>query len=128
MRDAATMIDGTPKLALTILPIAVLGGALLGRLSAPEAGPRPAVGEHILLTGRAGACHDMHGTDLRGAALAGTALRDADLREANLEHADLRGACLDMANLAGARYDRVTRWPAGFRPRRRGAIECGRKT
>jgi uncharacterized protein YjbI with pentapeptide repeats len=83
--------------------------------------------------------------DLRGADLKGVDLRGADLRGALLWKADLRGANLTSAllgffesvegrydsladltgaNLWGAVYDRNTRWPAGFAPGLRGAVEA----
>ena len=38
-------------------------------------------------------------------------------------HIDLTGARgLETANLIGARYDALTRWPAGFEPQQHGAI------
>jgi hypothetical protein len=55
-------------------------------------------------------------TDFRGADL-----RGADLRWALLAGADLREADLEGAKLNGAVYDRFTRWPPGFNPRKRGA-------
>ena len=36
--------------------------------------------------------------------------------------AKLRGVTLTGADLTGARYDHLTRWPAGFDPARHGAI------
>jgi hypothetical protein len=51
-------------------------------------------------------------------------LERADLKDALLEGADLRGARLQGARLAGAVYDAHTRWPAGFRPRKHGAVNA----
>jgi Pentapeptide repeats (8 copies) len=78
---------------------------------------------------------DLRQADLRGAILRGSDLRAANLAGADLRGSDLTGACLDCrrwprrllspvrspANLQGARYDRQTRWPAGFRPEEHGA-------
>jgi uncharacterized protein YjbI with pentapeptide repeats len=62
-------------------------------------------------------------------------LVDADLTNANLERADLRGADLSGAQLVGchlenalmegARFDAVTKFPAGFEPSRRGLVRSG---
>jgi Pentapeptide repeats (8 copies) len=75
------------------------------------------------------------GVDFRSASLRGACFRGANLIGANLAGADLRGADLSGAalymtedeepiclpNLQGARYDRHTRWPEGFRPEEHGA-------
>jgi uncharacterized protein YjbI with pentapeptide repeats len=66
--------------------------------------------------------------NLAGALLGGADLRGADLASADLSRANLRGADLSTsrglarAKLHGARYDRQTRWPAGFDPERHGAV------
>jgi uncharacterized protein YjbI with pentapeptide repeats len=77
-------------------------------------------------------------TNLRGACLRAAHLGGADLTGTDLRAADLRGAVLSdpetgsrgmpagdadlhRARLRGARYDRFTRWPAGFDPGARGA-------
>jgi uncharacterized protein YjbI with pentapeptide repeats len=60
--------------------------------------------------------------DLSHADLTLASLGNANLRGANLCGADFNGAWLPGTNLTGARYDATTRWPAGFRPERRGAI------
>jgi Pentapeptide repeats (8 copies) len=57
--------------------------------------------------------------NLEGAHLAGTklnraALSGAILRRANLEGSQLVAADLDGADLEAAKYDRRTKWPAGF--------------
>jgi hypothetical protein len=38
----------------------------------------------------------------------------------------MTGANLTKATVTGARYDALTRWPAGFDPARHGAILVGR--
>jgi uncharacterized protein YjbI with pentapeptide repeats len=48
-------------------------------------------------------------------------MEGADLTRADLRGADLTGADLG-ADLGDARYDANTRWPAGFDPRKHGAI------
>ncbi len=62
------------------------------------------------------------------------ALRTADLRQVDLREADVTGKDLSDADLTGAlldglKYDRFTRWPAGFDPLRLGAMlvppDCG---
>jgi uncharacterized protein YjbI with pentapeptide repeats len=69
---------------------------------------------------------DLHGADLGQSLLDGADLSDANLAQAILDPAVLRGTNLasavhlDRASLAYARYDRHTRWPAGFDP---GAIQ-----
>lgn len=87
--------------------------------------------------------------NLREADLRGALLLDADLQGADLRGANLQGTALDHLcdlvtitveegptgrpvrvvsthgldpNLRGARYDRRTRWPAGFDPVRAGAV------
>jgi uncharacterized protein YjbI with pentapeptide repeats len=95
---------------------------------------------------------DLHGANLCGANLRGADLTHACLNGATLAGADLRGVCFDdtpmgltyvdfllldkvtgrwrsvppvtlmNVDLRGARYDRTTRWPAGFDPKRHGAI------
>lgn len=52
---------------------------------------------------------------LAGTRLAGSCFRKCDLRRADLAGADLRGL----------RYDRFTRWPAGFDPVEHGAVLDG---
>jgi CheY-like chemotaxis protein len=88
---------------------------------------------------------DLREANLQGASLLGAVLRRARLQQANLRDAtlysadlwgaslsqadlrgtDLRGAIVEQANLSGAllvgaRYDRQTRWPAGFDPNAHG--------
>jgi hypothetical protein len=60
---------------------------------------------------------DLRREDLSGACLVNTDLSDTDLRGADLSGADLENACL-----RGALYDGQTRWPAGFDPKRHGAV------
>jgi hypothetical protein len=65
--------------------------------------------------------------NLQTADLFNADLRDADMTDANLEGAKLEGAKLTGAklirvNLHGALYDVATRWPAGFKPIKAGAI------
>jgi hypothetical protein len=72
--------------------------------------------------------------DLRGACMVRTRcfdtdfrhadLRRTDLRDALLAGADLRGAHLQGARLTGAVYDRSTRWPSGFSPKKHGAVSA----
>src|SRR5262245_37944915 len=62
---------------------------------------------------------DGRGADLRRAYL-GPGLPITDLRQSNVAGADLSEADLGHARLEGARYDRRTRWPAGFRPEEHG--------
>lgn len=64
--------------------------------------------------------------DLRGADLRDANFRFVDLSGAHLEGADLIGANLDGSNLTRATYDEDTRWPAGFDPRRAGALLMSR--
>jgi hypothetical protein len=66
---------------------------------------------------------DLAGADLTGADLRGAILQRTTLGEADLRRADLRGANLTGADLKGAHYDAFTRWPAGFDPRRHGAVK-----
>jgi uncharacterized protein YjbI with pentapeptide repeats len=73
---------------------------------------------------------DLRGADLRkaylgGANLAGTDLRGADLRVSSwweVSWGDGRIVPQTTTDLTGARYDAQTRWPAGFDPRKHGAI------
>ncbi len=51
----------------------------------------------------------------------GADLSRCDLRGATLAGAQLQFANLTGADLTGARYDRHTRWPAGFAPENYGA-------
>jgi uncharacterized protein YjbI with pentapeptide repeats len=67
--------------------------------------------------------------DLSGAQLDLAALGDVRLQGARLTGADLRGAWLAGlgssprgVDFRGALYDRTTRWPVGFDPRRHGAV------
>jgi hypothetical protein len=55
--------------------------------------------------------------------LRGADLRDANLRDALLAGADLRWAQLSGARLQGAVYDKSTRWPQGFNPKKHGAMQ-----
>ena len=48
-------------------------------------------------------------------------LTEVDFRRADLRRASFRSACLWEVDFRGAFYDRFTRWPAGFDPRKRGA-------
>jgi hypothetical protein len=59
---------------------------------------------------------DLRRANLRGATLAGAGLVKADLREVDLSQADLSEAVL-----RGAKYNHMTRWPAGFDPASAGA-------
>lgn len=61
--------------------------------------------------------------DLNSADLTGASLWGADLRNADLRGAKLGGANLKDIRLSGARYNRFTRWPAGFAPKHQGAAE-----
>ncbi len=65
---------------------------------------------------------NLRGADLKEAILTGVDLRYANLRGANLRGADLKEADLRMANLNEVRYNSLTSWPAGFDPKKRGAI------
>jgi hypothetical protein len=65
---------------------------------------------------------DLEGAWLAGTALAGVDLRGANLRNADLQYTDLRGARLQGADLRGAQYNSKTHWPAGFDPKKAGAI------
>ena len=58
--------------------------------------------------------HNSQQADMRRVDLRYSGLRHADLRQADLCSADLVGAKLTGANLTSARYDHLTRWPAGF--------------
>lgn len=71
------------------------------------------------------------GADLRGATLDGAICRQTNFRDANLgrdnlngrtslKSADLTGAILDGAILSDVVYDNVTKFPAGFDPRKHG--------
>jgi len=73
---------------------------------------------------------DLRRANLRGADLGGAKLGGADLRGADLTGSSLLGGCAvngteivmwREAVLKGARYDRFTRWPSGFRPEEHGA-------
>ncbi|HTE20733.1 MAG TPA: pentapeptide repeat-containing protein [Armatimonadota bacterium] len=75
----------------------------------------------LILSGAHLAGAQLRAANLRHVYMRGGDLRDVDLREADLTGADLAGADLAGADLRGARYDRFTRWPAGFDPRARGA-------
>lgn len=76
------------------------------------------------------ACANLTGADLQEASLQDVTLHGADLTRADLRGAILVGADLtatkglDHAKLAGAEYDHYTRWPAGFDPRRYGAVRA----
>jgi uncharacterized protein YjbI with pentapeptide repeats len=59
---------------------------------------------------------------LVGAHLTGTDLTGADLERADLTDTNLARAKLAQANLEGATYNFGTVWPAGFQPRKRGAV------
>jgi hypothetical protein len=60
---------------------------------------------------------NLNRADLTGANLTGAQLFEADLRAANLT-----GAELADASLTDARYNRETRWPAGFDPAQAGVL------
>lgn len=70
---------------------------------------------------------DFRGADLRRAVLRGADLRRTDLQFADLRGADLRGTKIAHARLQGAAWDRSTRWPTGFSPRRGTATPPGRE-
>ncbi len=59
---------------------------------------------------------DLSKANLRGASLRGANLSKANLEEADLSGCDLRGADLTTVRFYGVRYDKRTRWPAGFTP------------
>jgi len=59
---------------------------------------------------------DLTGANLYRAYLTGANLARANLAGAYLARANLTGANLTGADLARARWDRRTRWPAGFTP------------
>lgn len=71
---------------------------------------------------------NLHGAKLQGADLRGaTVIADvsrADLSNARLQRADLKGAekLWDVVSLAGATYDKKTKWPEDFDPKAAGAI------
>lgn len=65
---------------------------------------------------------DLSWANLSGANLSGANLTGAQLFEADLRSACLAGANLTDVNLTGARYNRSTRWPAGFNPTIAGAL------
>jgi uncharacterized protein YjbI with pentapeptide repeats len=74
---------------------------------------------------------DLSDINLRSAVLTDVNLTQADLTRADLSGSDLRGAILTDANLTMAKlsiaaYDRHTRWPDGFNPKRHGAIPMER--
>ncbi|HEX5655618.1 MAG TPA: alpha/beta fold hydrolase [Polyangiales bacterium] len=63
------------------------------------------------------------GEDLRGADLRGADLSEANLRGCDLRAADLTDADLSETLLEDARFDRDTKFPAGFAPREHGMVE-----
>lgn len=71
---------------------------------------------------------DLRGADLSAAILGATNFQNADLRGANFRGSGLRlllwEAELGGADFTGARYNRFTRWPAGFDPEGRGCLFC----
>ena len=64
---------------------------------------------------------DWTGANLARAEFSRSAIWDSTLVHANLTGANLRRVVLEGVELTGARYDRFTRWPAGFRPEEHGA-------
>jgi uncharacterized protein YjbI with pentapeptide repeats len=71
---------------------------------------------------------DLRKAELWHANLEGAFLPDANLGEANLLAANLWKAYLKNADVAGAQYDRFTKWPSGFDPAAGGAIGPPEKT
>jgi hypothetical protein len=77
---------------------------------------------------------DLRGADLQGAFLGGALLEGADLRGAQLHgvtlcpaYPDVKAARLNKylsGWLKSAYYDAHTRWPAGFDPKRHGAMKA----
>ncbi len=65
---------------------------------------------------------NLAGAKFWGANLSNAKLERAHLAGANLMRAKLDGASLKDADVTGAIFDRDTAWPAGFDPRRRGAV------
>src|SRR5262249_55670812 len=57
---------------------------------------------------------DMWGGNFAGASFVGADLTGVKLPDADLRGADLTGATMTDAHLAGAVFDKETRWPAGF--------------
>jgi hypothetical protein len=118
---------------------AILGVVLLAGVGLLGVGLRP-----YWVARYRGECADLHDAMLIRAPLAGAnlhqsvlryaSLRAADLVLVDLTGADLTGADLTGARLAvvvpemgpclsfGARYDKNTHWPAGFDPRKHGAV------
>jgi len=122
------------------LPFTDLGKAILddvaaGCSSACGGSARPgaplgdAAGLHFAFLERA----RLRGADLNGADLTHTKLAAADLTGANLQRANLEDAvfhCCHEVNypvMRGTRYDRRTRWPAGFDAREYGAVQVTRQ-
>ena len=82
----------------------------------------------LILSGAYLARAQLRAANLRHVYMRGGDLRESDLREADLTGADLGEADLAGADLRGARYDRYTRWPAGFDAEARGARRVDRHT
>jgi uncharacterized protein YjbI with pentapeptide repeats len=101
--------------------------ALLGKADLSHTGLRHADLTHANLRGAnlgaAMVCYvSLRDADLRGASFESTILFDVDLRQARLHGADLRHTNLNYSKLTGATYDRHTRWPFAFDPKKHGAI------
>lgn len=71
---------------------------------------------------------DLRGADLSGASIGAAKFQNADLRGAKFRSSGLGlliwEAELGGADFTGARYNRFTRWPAGFDPEARGCLFC----
>ena len=83
---------------------------------------------HVRLPRRLRVVVEVKGVNLSGADLSGSRFRGSDLRNADLQRAilcdvDFTDANLGGANLSGAVFDKLTRWPRGFDPTARGAIQ-----
>jgi hypothetical protein len=90
-----------------LLPVAPLQGADLGAASL----------RHAVLWKA-----DLRNADLTSADLCGANLASADLSGARLGYANLVQVDLRRASLKGTAYGFGTRWPAGFDPRKSGAV------
>jgi uncharacterized protein YjbI with pentapeptide repeats len=64
---------------------------------------------------------NLRGTNLCNVSLVGANLSKIFLAEANLQYANLEEANLEGADLSGAKYNRYTIWPDGFKPEKAGA-------
>lgn len=67
-------------------------------------------------------CTDFRGATFIACDVQGADLARADLRGARIWQCDLSSAQLDDVILAGAYFDRFTRWPTGFDPQVHGAV------